>query len=120
MFTHVLVPVDGSELSESALHAAIELARSLDARLTVFYALPTAGARAYATVPPCVERSALEAKSLLEAPKIRPNSRLGNGMATRAPSRLPSRNPRPKKGVTSNAPGRIKQLALWPGGWPFR
>jgi nucleotide-binding universal stress UspA family protein len=37
MFTHVLVPVDGSELSDSALQAAIELARSLDARLTVFY-----------------------------------------------------------------------------------
>jgi nucleotide-binding universal stress UspA family protein len=36
MFSHVLVPVDGSELSESALQGAIELAQSLDERLTVF------------------------------------------------------------------------------------
>jgi nucleotide-binding universal stress UspA family protein len=37
MFSQVLVPVDGSELPESALQAAIELARSLDAQLMVFY-----------------------------------------------------------------------------------
>jgi hypothetical protein len=37
-----------------ALQAAIELAQKLKARLTVFYALPTGGAYAYATVPPFV------------------------------------------------------------------
>ncbi|WP_341884766.1 universal stress protein [Synechococcus sp. UW140] len=52
MYNHVLIPVDGSELSEGARQAAIALAKRLDARLTVFYALPTAGAYAYATVPP--------------------------------------------------------------------
>ncbi len=66
MFTHFLVPVDGSELSEGALQAAIALAQRLDARLTVFYALPTAGAYAYATVPPFVERSEIDAKTLQE------------------------------------------------------
>jgi nucleotide-binding universal stress UspA family protein len=48
MVNHLLVPVDGSELSGGALQAAIELAQKLKARLTVFYALPTAGAYAYA------------------------------------------------------------------------
>jgi nucleotide-binding universal stress UspA family protein len=52
MYNHVLIPVDGSELSEGALQAAIALAKRLDARLTAFYALPTAGAYAYANVPP--------------------------------------------------------------------
>ena len=66
MYTHFLIPVDGSELSEGALQAAIALAKRLDARVTVFYALPTAGAYAYATVPPFVERSELDAKTLLE------------------------------------------------------
>ncbi|MCP9793407.1 universal stress protein [Vulcanococcus limneticus Candia 3F8] len=45
MYNHVLIPVDGSELSEGALQAAIALAKRLDARLTVFYALPTASRR---------------------------------------------------------------------------
>jgi nucleotide-binding universal stress UspA family protein len=66
MISHILVPMDGSELSEEALQAAIAVAKRLDARLTVFYALPTAGAYAYATVPPFVERSELEAKTLQE------------------------------------------------------
>lgn len=64
MVNHVLVPVDRSELSEGALQAAIELAQKFEARLTVFYALPTAGAYAYATVPPFVQSSELEAKTL--------------------------------------------------------
>jgi nucleotide-binding universal stress UspA family protein len=70
MFTHFMVPVDGSELSEGALQAAIALAQRLDARLTVFYALPTAGAYAYATVPPFVERSELDAKTLQEVHQL--------------------------------------------------
>jgi nucleotide-binding universal stress UspA family protein len=66
MYTHILVPLDGSALSEGALQAAIELAQCLGARLTVFYALPTAGAYAYATVPAFVERSEINAKTLQE------------------------------------------------------
>jgi nucleotide-binding universal stress UspA family protein len=66
MVKHILVPVDGGELSEGALQAGIDLAQSLGARLSVFYALPTAGAYAYATVPPFVERAAIDAKTLRE------------------------------------------------------
>jgi nucleotide-binding universal stress UspA family protein len=66
MVTHILIPVDGSELSEGALQAAIALAQRLDARLTVFYALPTAGAYAYATVPLFVDTAELHGKTLEE------------------------------------------------------
>ncbi|MFY9510066.1 MAG: universal stress protein [Rubrivivax sp.] len=40
MYTHLLVPVDGTELSERAAIASIELARKLGARLTAFVAEP--------------------------------------------------------------------------------
>lgn len=40
MFRHMLVPLDGSELSERAANASIELARKLDARITAFIAEP--------------------------------------------------------------------------------
>lgn len=51
MYTHLLVPVDGSELSERAAMASLELARKLGARLTAFVAepmppLPTMGSNA--------------------------------------------------------------------------
>ena len=35
MFKHLLIPTDGSELSEMALNYAIELAKALPARITV-------------------------------------------------------------------------------------
>jgi nucleotide-binding universal stress UspA family protein len=70
MYTHFLIPVDGSELSDGALQAAVDLAKRLDARLTIFYALPTAYAYAYATVPPFVDRSELDAKTLQEVHQL--------------------------------------------------
>ncbi len=42
MFRHLLVPLDGSRLAESALPAAVELARRLGARVTLFHALEPA------------------------------------------------------------------------------
>lgn len=42
MFRHLLVPLDGSRLAESALPAAAELARRLGARVTLFHALELA------------------------------------------------------------------------------
>lgn len=42
MYEHLLVPVDGSELSERAMSASIELARKLGARITGFIAEPFA------------------------------------------------------------------------------
>ncbi len=51
MFNHILVPLDGSELSERAAQASLELARKLGARITGFVAepmppLPTMGSHA--------------------------------------------------------------------------
>lgn len=40
MFNHLLVPVDGTELSERAAQAGIELARKLGATMTAFVAEP--------------------------------------------------------------------------------
>lgn len=40
MYTHLLVPVDGTELSERAAMASLELARKLGAKLTAFVAEP--------------------------------------------------------------------------------
>jgi len=42
MFKHLLVPVDGSELSERAIHASVELAQQLGASITGFVAEPVA------------------------------------------------------------------------------
>jgi nucleotide-binding universal stress UspA family protein len=70
MVTHILVPVDGSALSEGALEAAVALAQSLGARLTVFHVLATSGAYAYATVPPFVERAEIDAKTLQEVHQL--------------------------------------------------
>ena len=39
MFTHLLVPLDGSEMAESVLPAAVHLARALGARLTLLHVL---------------------------------------------------------------------------------
>lgn len=42
MFTHLLVPVDGTELSERAAQVSLDLARKLGARVTGFVAEPMA------------------------------------------------------------------------------
>ncbi len=38
MFTHILVPTDGSELSEETVAKAVEYAKKTDAKITFFYA----------------------------------------------------------------------------------
>ena len=40
MYKHILVPTDGSELSQGAIGQAVQLARLLDARMTVLYVQP--------------------------------------------------------------------------------
>lgn len=42
MFKHILVPTDGSKLSQASAAAAVRLAKSLGARVTAFYAAPPA------------------------------------------------------------------------------
>ncbi len=39
-YSHLLVPVDGSELSDQAVSKAVELAKTLGARITFFHAEP--------------------------------------------------------------------------------
>ena len=64
MVKHILAPIDGSATSEQAAFAALELAQSLGARLTLFYAVPTADAYAYATLPAFMDRAAIGEQSL--------------------------------------------------------
>jgi nucleotide-binding universal stress UspA family protein len=42
MYKHILIPTDGSKLAKEAAQAAVELARSLGARVTGFFAAPPA------------------------------------------------------------------------------
>jgi nucleotide-binding universal stress UspA family protein len=40
MYKHILIPTDGSELSDKAIEAGIEFAREVNARVTGFTAVP--------------------------------------------------------------------------------
>jgi len=40
MFKHLLIPTDGSELSEAAIKAGVQFAKSINAKVTGFYAMP--------------------------------------------------------------------------------
>ena len=42
MFKHILIPTDGSKLSNAAADAGVQLAKSLGARVTAFFAAPPA------------------------------------------------------------------------------
>ncbi len=42
MYNHILIPTDGSKLSESAAVAGVKLAKTLSAKVTGFYAPPPA------------------------------------------------------------------------------
>ena len=41
MYTHILIPTDGSELAERAINRGMELARSIHAKVTVMTVSPT-------------------------------------------------------------------------------
>jgi len=43
MYRHLLVPIDGTDLSVQVVGNAVALARSLDARITFFHAMPDGG-----------------------------------------------------------------------------
>lgn len=40
MFKHILLPTDGSPLSESAMHKTLEFAKSIGAKVTAFHVVP--------------------------------------------------------------------------------
>ena len=49
MFKHLLIPTDGSELSEAAIQAGVQFAKSINAKVTGFYAMPNFHMLAYRT-----------------------------------------------------------------------
>ncbi|QDF96560.1 sulfate transporter [Azoarcus sp. DD4] len=77
MFKHILVPTDGSALSESTVARAVSFARDAGARITFFYAQPDfpmpiygEGALIDPTTPEQFAKSAaLEAERILDAAK---------------------------------------------------
>lgn len=40
MFKHLLLPTDGSQLSETAIRAGVQFAKSINAKITAFYVMP--------------------------------------------------------------------------------
>lgn len=57
MFKHILVPTDGSVLSQKAIDGAIDLAQSVGARITAYACLPLYPYSPFADV--AVERRAI-------------------------------------------------------------
>ncbi|MDR0216723.1 MAG: universal stress protein [Comamonas sp.] len=47
MFKHILIPTDGSKLSEAALRAGMQLTREQGAQVTVLYVMPDYAAMMY-------------------------------------------------------------------------
>ncbi|WP_018989743.1 universal stress protein [Aromatoleum toluclasticum] len=47
MFRHLLVPIDGSSLSDGAVRKAVSFAGEADAKITFFYATPDTGSSIY-------------------------------------------------------------------------
>ena len=47
MFRHILMPTDGSELSERAVDNGVRLAKTLGARLSIVHVLPSFHALSY-------------------------------------------------------------------------
>jgi len=60
MFKHILVPVDGGELSERAIQASVDLAAQLGASITGFVAEPLVPAYAGLRAPPLTMKEARE------------------------------------------------------------
>jgi len=40
MFTHILLPTDGSKLSEAAIHKTVDFAKTIGAKVTGFHVIP--------------------------------------------------------------------------------
>jgi nucleotide-binding universal stress UspA family protein len=71
MYTHLLVPTDGTRLSEAAVRQAVELARVLPARLSVLHVITTLlEDRGEAGALSETAREAIEQRALAEAEAI--------------------------------------------------
>jgi nucleotide-binding universal stress UspA family protein len=66
MVQHLLIPVDGSALSERVFRFGVAMAQKLGAKVSIFYALPTSRGFAFSTLPAFVDRAAISTKRLDE------------------------------------------------------
>jgi nucleotide-binding universal stress UspA family protein len=66
MFKHLLIPTDGSKLSNDAALAGVRLARALGARVTVLFAAPPATPILYKAVVPVGYATPQEHKKMIE------------------------------------------------------
>ena len=73
MFKHILIPTDGSELSSGAIRGGIELAKTINAKVTGFHAAPDYSPAVYEDSFPIYSMSREE---FLEASKARAESYL--------------------------------------------
>ncbi len=67
MFTRILIPTDGSELSRSAVNAGIEFAKQINAKVVGFYATETYPIMVYGEYIPVEPISPEEFRRLEEA-----------------------------------------------------
>ena len=63
MFKHILIPTDGSKLSEAALRAGMQLAKEQGAKVTALYVMPDYTAMIYGAEAMMAYNSAEMAKS---------------------------------------------------------
>jgi len=67
MYRHLLVPIDGSELSERAIDGSIQLAEQLGASITGFVAEPLAPLPTPGATPAPLRQEALDHDAITEA-----------------------------------------------------
>ncbi|MDE2613796.1 MAG: universal stress protein [Burkholderiales bacterium] len=67
MFRHLLVPIDGSELSERAIEGSIQLAEQLGASITGFVAEPFAPLPTPGAAPALLRQEAVDHDAITEA-----------------------------------------------------
>ncbi|WP_120968606.1 universal stress protein [Comamonas sp. lk] len=71
MFKHILIPTDGSKLSEAALRAGIQLAKEQGAQVTALYVMPDYSAMIYgAEVLTAYNASEFDKSTQREADKV--------------------------------------------------
>ena len=67
MFRNILVPIDGSDLTDRAMTASLELARQLGAAVTAFVAEPVAAPPAPGRPPSLIRQETLEHDAMTAA-----------------------------------------------------
>jgi nucleotide-binding universal stress UspA family protein len=75
MFKHVLIPTDGSELSDRAVRAGVEFAKAMDAKVTGLFAMAEYPMMAYGegTTVPLITPEEFLQESKTEAEKVLAN-----------------------------------------------